>query len=205
LAAGANRGRCGSWASAGRAMSEETRGHEDYEGTGDRNECMSSTSWSPSLVDGEGSLSPTDSHLSVDTGIATWVAMQSGGCTPASNSRSPFANSDSHCSKKPCTSTALQEGPVVTSSRTEYPSKSPTSEQTFKKSLAPSMLPSSAQTSKEDEIATKLVDHLSPPSGGVSEAKFLPPSGGVATAPHSEPPGRKEVRSQGRMPGKFYY
>jgi hypothetical protein len=171
-----------------------------------------------------------------------------GGSEPVQSS-----TSGSHCSKKSRTSTALQERPVVASSRTpshkldkhsheepiklptgvinvfptnndqsrcccptqpqrttltscdiaqvflsqyggenliylqekerrEYPSKSLTSQQTFKTPSAPLMLLLSAQTSQEDEIAIKLAGYLSPPSGGVSEAKFLPPSGVVAKA-----------------------
>jgi hypothetical protein len=59
----------------------------------------------------------------------------------------------------------------------EFPSKYPTSNRASKRSSAPSMLPSSAQTSKLDEIASNLAGYSSPPPGGLSDAKFLPPCG----------------------------
>jgi len=66
--------------------------------------------------------------------------------------------------------------------RREFPSKSPTCNRAPMTSLAPSNLSSSAQTSKEEAIDSKLAGYVSPPSGGLSDAKFLPPSWGPTSA-----------------------
>jgi hypothetical protein len=64
--------------------------------------------------------------------------------------------------------------------RREYCSQSPTTDQPSTTLSASSMLSSSAQFSKKDEIANNLANYLTPPSGGLSEVKFLVPFEGIA-------------------------
>jgi hypothetical protein len=66
--------------------------------------------------------------------------------------------------------------------RREFLSESPTTNRASKTPSAQSMLSSFARTSREDEIASKLAGRVSPPPGGVSNAKFLPPSGRATKA-----------------------
>jgi hypothetical protein len=63
--------------------------------------------------------------------------------------------------------------------RREFPSEPHTTTRASKTSSAQSMLSPLARTSDEDGIASDLAGYVSPPPGGVSNAKFFPQSGGV--------------------------
>ena len=64
----------------------------------------------------------------------------------------------------------------------EFLSESPTPNRASKTSSAQSTLSSFTPTSREDEIASKLVDCVSPPPGEVSEAQYFPINTGATKA-----------------------